>query len=312
MRNRQPVLKMLLRLTLIVILGACGAGAAAAPTAAPPTPAPANLTKDLAYTVPLQPDAQEWKLDVYAPLQPKDVPIVVVLHGGTPAQKEDSGIQGIAYDAAQLGAVVIVPSMSPASHADRFNANGGAGMREDTESAACAVRFARANASKYGGQSDEVIVIGHSGGGYHGLWQTLVGDEIGDVWDEYASAHGGPPKQVDCVSGADVSARADAFIGFAGAYTVFDAPQLADRPDLVAVLSPATYIGWNTGAILRLLPAEREALMPKYVTEHNEQLYQVLRAAGYDVTSTPVDSGHFISGAAREAIVKALKEISAR
>ncbi len=312
MHNRQPVLKMPLLLTVVVLLSACGGGAAATPTAAPPTPAPANVTKDLAYTAPLQPGAQAWKLDVYAPLQPKNLPIVVVLHGGSPAQKEDSGIQGIAYDAAQLGAVAIVPSLSPASHGDRFSTNGGAGIREDTESVACAVRFARANASNYGSQSDEVIVIGHSGGGYHGLWQTLVGDDIGSVWDEYASTHGGPPQQVDCMAGADVSARVDAFIGFAGAYTVFDAPQLADRPDLVAVLSPATYIGRNTDVILRLLPAEREAIMPKYVTEHNEQFYQDLLAAGQDVTSTPVDSGHFISGSAREAVLKAFKEVIAR
>jgi len=58
MRNRQSVLKMLLLLTATVILSACGTGSPGTPTAAPPTPAPANVTKDLAYTVPLQPGAQ--------------------------------------------------------------------------------------------------------------------------------------------------------------------------------------------------------------------------------------------------------------
>ncbi len=312
MRHHQSGMKMLLLLPVVVILSACGGGAAATPTAAPPTPAPADVTKDVAYTAPLQPGAQEWKLDVYAPFQPKDVPIVVILHGGGPAQKEDSSLVNLAYAIAEKGAVVFVPSMSPDSYVARFKTPGGAGTREDAEDAACAVRFARANAAKYGGQSEKVIVIGHIAGGYIGLWQTLVGDEIDRVWDEYASAHGGPPNQVGCVSGAEVSAGVDAFIGFAGGYTMYSDSQLADMPDLVAVLDPATYIGRNTDVALRLLPAERESVMPKWMTEFNEQLYQDLLAAGYDVTSTPVDSGHQFSNAAHEAVLKAFDEVVGR
>ncbi len=305
MSNRKPLLNLLMLCLIAVLLSACGGSSA--------TPPPAGVTHDVPYTIPLQPDGQASLADIYAPTSPSGLPSVVIstFH---PKQRSLPAYVDLAYAIAARGAVVFVVDITSAPPPDLFTSPGGAGARRDAEATACAIRFARANAAKHGGRSDTVVFIGHTQSGYNGMWQALVGDEVDRVWDDFAASHGGAPRQVDCTADRDASARVDAFIGFSGAYTMYGDAELPDNPDRVAVLNPATYIGQNTDVVLRLLPAESEVIVPKWVVELNERLYQDLRAAGHDVTWTVVDTTHIdrIDAEARKAILKTLDEVVGR
>jgi hypothetical protein len=312
MSNRKPLLNLLMLCLIAILLSACG-GSSATPTAAPPTPAPASVTNDVPYTIPLQPGGRASLADIYAPISPGDLPSVVIstFH---PEQRNLPAYVELAYAIAARGAVVFVVDITSAPYPDLFTSPGGAGARRDAEVTACAIRFARANAARHGGRSDTVVFIGHTQAGYNGMWQALVGDEVDRVWDDFAASHGGAPRQVDCTASRDTSARVDAFIGFSGAYTIYNDAELPDNPDRVAVLNPATYIGRNTDVFLRLLPAKSEVVVPKWVVELNEQFYQDLLAAGHDVTWTVVDTTHIdrIDAKAREAILEAFDEATSR
>jgi len=73
------------------LLAACGKPRLpSTPTSIPPTATatesaitlPVDISKDVVYTKPLQPDVSEQKLDVYAPAEPGAWPVVVFAHGG--------------------------------------------------------------------------------------------------------------------------------------------------------------------------------------------------------------------------------------
>lgn len=272
------------------------------------TPPAVEVIRALPYTIPAQPTAGEWLLDVYAPPLPGDGPAVVIFHGGG-GSRESYGYQVLAQSLAEQGAVVFFPDLAPEQGTDLFFTENGSGLREELEAASCAVRFARAKAAEYGGQPEQVLVIGHSGGGWDGIWLALVGDDVEAVWDAFAEGRGGPPRQMDCVAGEAVSGQPDTLIGFAGAYTYFDQFK-ADDPELYAVVSPATHVGRNRNTALHLIAAEREFIMPEWLNEANEALYQQLLAAGYDVNWMVADASHAFEAPAREAVLAKFLEVT--
>lgn len=285
------------------------------PTAAPtPIPPPEtatplfSVTKDIAYVTPAQSDKSAWLLDVYAPTVPQDWPTFVFFHGGN-TSKEDYGIQMLAQSIAEKGAVVFVPNLiTEGTGRQILKTENGAGLRQELEAAACSIRYARVKAADFGGASDKVTVIGHSGGGYDGLWITLVGDDVEKVWDDFAATRGGPPHQMDCAVEDTVSAQLDTFVGYAGAYTYFDEFE-ADDPELFEVVDPATHIAREPEAVIRLIAAEREFVMPKWLTEHNELLYQRMLETGYNITWTVADGSHMMEAPARASILKYLADV---
>jgi acetyl esterase/lipase len=145
-----------------------------------------NVATDIPYT-------NERKLDVYSP---GDWPIVVLLHGGNLTK---TAVNGLGKAIAQRGAVVFTPtyrSSQPFPPSDK--------VLGGIEDAACAVRFARANAGQYGAKSSaRVVLAGHSAGGALGLVVMLAGDDF----------------QGDCLVN-DGSALPDAFVGLDGAYDI--------------------------------------------------------------------------------------------
>ena len=144
-------------------------------------------TLDISYT-------SERSLDVYAPQQSGEWHGGVFLHGGG---MNKGSIKGVSRVIAGRGAVVFAPTW----HSTESNVLDAQGEPVGFNDAACAVRFARAQAAEYGGDPSHIVLIGHSAGGAAGATVTLAGDDF----------HG------DCVV-QEGSALPDAFVGLDGAY----------------------------------------------------------------------------------------------
>jgi acetyl esterase/lipase len=273
---------------------------ATATPAAASTPAPPTVT-DAVYVVPAGERVQAWTLDVYAPNDPAAVPAVVILTGAS-GSKSNPLYQTLAREIADLGAVVFIPDFPRGDARVMFAQDNATPLREATESAACAIRFARTHAADYGGSSEHVTVIGASAGGAMGLWAALIGDELEAAWDAIATTRGSPLRQLDCVA-SEGSQRPDAFIGFGGAYDIMELVRDQD-PKLAAVLTPATYIGANTDVPLRFINGTLDTVVPAALQARHEALSQTLANAGYDSTWSTIEAGHFLENASIEALIE--------
>jgi acetyl esterase/lipase len=238
----------------------------------------------------LQPDAapSNWKLDVTAPDEPGTWPIVVFTRG-VGSGKENYVTYNRAI--AERGAVVFTMDWPTRYPTYAINDNG-KGFREILETLACAIRFARARASDFGGDPERIILVGYSLGGGAGAQVALLGDEADRLWKEFASLRGGPPPQVDCaVSG--FSAHVDAFVGIAGTYGTFVGTNgwygrewlQAEDPELWEMFYSS--LGQNQDLIIRLIHGEGDQEIP---FENSAEFAALLAEAGYDVVLTPFDS----------------------
>jgi acetyl esterase/lipase len=165
------------------------------------------------------------------------------------------------------------------------------------ESAACAIRFARAQASQLGSDDPVVVLTGPSGGGGVAAHVALFGATLEASWDEYA-AEGGPPHQVDCEV-TEGSTHVDALVGMAGIYDVFvpvydghygRAYQQERDPEQWSFLSSS--IGANPDLKIRLLHGESDGDIPY---ENSVEFAAMLTDAGYDVGEViAFDGGHWV------------------
>jgi predicted esterase len=267
-----------------LILVACGAPS---PTPEAPTPTPApnvEFFPDLVYVEPLQEGVKPRELDVYKPLQPGEWPVVVLIHGlgGTKEGyvKESTAI-------AERGAVVFAADW-PAYIGDIAAQKDGAGFREMYEVLACAVRYARSNASDYGGRPSRLILVGHSYGAVNGAWLALAGDNLDSLWAEYEAAHGGPPSQVKCVAG-EGSINVDAFVGIAGGYDNLPNRLKEANLELWDILNLATHVGREPTLPIRLLHGKQDTTVDP---ESSVELNALLAGAGYDTSLILFDGTH--------------------
>jgi acetyl esterase/lipase len=134
-------------------------------------------------------------LDVYVPSGPGPYPTVVLLRGGPGGIGGRIYLDSFATSLAATGLLVFSIDV-------RDLASGGGGYPEAMQDAACGIRFARAESTKYGGDGGPVTLIGHSFGSYIGAVLALnpVEYEGGCLYDGLG--------------------RPDAFVGFAGCYDV--------------------------------------------------------------------------------------------
>ena len=207
-------------------------------------------------------------LDLYAPSGPGPRPIVVILHGMNETRADWTPFaRAIAHDRAVVFNVEY--------RADELARPGG------PEDAACAVRFARAQAPAYGGDPARVTLFGFSAGAVYGALAALAGDQFAG----------------DCAT-RGVSALPSAFVGVAGPY---DPTLLASdpRPPLRQTdparyeeLNPYTHLGGNPRLRVLLLHGADDAAAPP---EMSTRFCAALAAAGYDATLTVVEGyGHEI------------------
>jgi dienelactone hydrolase len=301
-------LSLILAMVLTALAGCTSQPASTATPTSTPEPAvtaPAlshtvQVTKDVEYTRPLQPDVHVQKLDVFAPEQPGPWPVVIFVPGYG-ANKDTMADVLYAKEIAGRGAVVFLPNWR-GSMALESARNNGVRWREALEEMACAVRFARAGAADYGGDPGWVTVVGGRSVG-ESLVQALVGD-ASEAWDQFAAARGGPPAQTECVVSED-SAQVDAYVAWAEAPTEMDFLKDQD-PELWKLCSPAAHFGENLNLRVRLLRgAEDQRVSLERITAFQEDM----KAAGYDVTLTATAEGDDAppwSGPAFETLIAAI------
>jgi acetyl esterase/lipase len=204
-------------------------------------------------------------LDVYAPVTAGDWPVVVALHMNV-STKEN--LYGLSKAIAGQGAVVFTPDYEEGDPLSGAVVN----LLGTWENGACAIRFARAHASEYGGNDRRLLVVGHSQG-------TLVGAVMMFAGDEF---HG------DCLI-EQGSATPDAFVGLDGAYDPI--PFLPDQllkaaPAECLKIDPFTYIGQK--------PAKQGVRFVLFAGDfapavlHSQTFRDALQAAGYDVSLTRI------------------------
>jgi acetyl esterase/lipase len=131
----------------------------AAPTllAAQGPPAEVKVSTHLDYVPTAEYEGWKDRLDVYAPANAANAPVVVSIHGGAlrEGDKYQEGFVGQRLAQAGFVAVVINYRLSP-----------GVMHPAHIEDAARAVAWARTNAAQYGGNPRKLFVIGHSAGAY--------------------------------------------------------------------------------------------------------------------------------------------------
>jgi acetyl esterase/lipase len=265
-----------------LLLGACGAPQLTPTVAAPTMAPPVAAASDVAYAVPLQPDVAEQRLDVYTPEEAAG-PVVVILHG---LDNNKEYYAPLSQAIAEQGAVVFTVDW-PTWMADLAARESGKGFREMSEALSCAIRFARATASDYGGDPSRVTLVGHSYGAAAGAWVALAGDNLDRSWEGFASIRGGPPPQFECVV-SGVSANVDAFVGIAGRYD-FAGPLQERDPELWQIAGASAHLGQDLGLRVRLIHGERDDLVRP---EHAVQFNDALAEAGYDTSLRLWDGKH--------------------
>jgi arylformamidase len=113
-----------------------------------------QVHRDLAYVEPA--DASR-RLDVYAPADGKDHPVLVWIHGGGWRQGDKSGVQHKPQAFVDKGFVFVsvnyrfVPQVT---------------VKEMTGDIAKAIKWVHDNAKEYGGSPDTIFVAGHSAGAH--------------------------------------------------------------------------------------------------------------------------------------------------
>jgi acetyl esterase/lipase len=173
------------------------------------------------------PDARQ-KLDVYRPVEARGpAPVVVFLYGGrwSSGSREDYRLVGDALT--RRGWVAVIPDyrLAPAATFPAW-----------VEDGARAVRWARDNAARFGGDSARIFVVGHSAGGHTAALLAL---------DEHFLRDAGVP-----------AAAVRGFVALAGPvdtrWTDADVQALMGPPSGWPATYPATHVGGGEPPLLLL------------------------------------------------------------
>jgi predicted esterase len=281
---------------LLASLAACGGNepdVASTTTTAPTTTVQDQTTgateTDLVYA--------SWEegpltLDMHVPAEPNDAPIVIYLPGRGQTGWSPPMVEGLIEE----GTIVFV-ARYPGSNSSVAQILGdhGSDARAKADSVACAIHFARDQASQLGSTDPLVVLTGFSGGGGLAAHAALFGATLEAGWDAYA-AGGGPESQVGCMS-TESSTHVDALVGLGGGtydlyVPIYDGmfgrayQQELDRELWEFLSSP---IGANPELRIRLLHGDSDPGPPYQAVEVFARL---LADAGYDMRLGSFAGGH--------------------
>jgi acetyl esterase/lipase len=229
--------------------------AATTSTTAPPTTAP---SRHVPFTSTLS-------LDVYG----SGGPTVVVFHGGGWVGGSPEEIAPLAKAIADQGAVV-------------FNAPyrlvfQGGGFPTTLEDAACAVRFAAAHSTDYGGDPTRLVVVGYSAGAHIAAVMALAADTFdGDCLVNINDTL--PTRLVGIAGPYDTDAVGPLMEPFFGTDRDTD-------PEPWRLGNPLTYLGRNPNLVVRLIHGDQDLVVPLLFSQFFQQQ---LSDHGYDVTLTVI------------------------
>jgi len=113
-----------------------------------------RVVEDLSYR---SGEPEVWFLDVYYSTDREGGPVVVFFHGGG-IDRSYPLYRGLAEAMAQEGAVVFVPDWEDVAYGDPDE------LARTYDGAGCAIPYALAHATEYGGNPETLVLAGHSGG----------------------------------------------------------------------------------------------------------------------------------------------------
>lgn len=243
-----------------------------------------EMAGNVAYT-------SERMLDVYAPTEGSDWPVVVYFHGGAAAPGRRTDAAARLQALAEQGLVVYAPD---------WRANGPAGGSQDS---VCAIAYAEATAADHGGDAEALTVSGYSTGGFTALVHGMLGPDA-------------PLEVTDCEVDPNVTLP-DAIA--VGGTPVFAAEWAREgrlplpawtslTPDELDLFDPYLLLGRNPDAVVALAVGDNDQGGPAAppggwpITEANLDYHQRLIDTGYATALTTFPGGHVIEdGSEQEA-----------
>jgi pimeloyl-ACP methyl ester carboxylesterase len=215
--------------------------------------------------------------DVYYPSNPGNWPTVVTVHG-RPRTPRD--MAPLARALARRGTVVFnidYRGVRPVSK----------GFPEAVDDVACALRFARQRAGRYGGSGKSVVLVGHSQGAYVGALVALAGNTFRGNRRACLATRG--------------SRLPDGFVSVAGVSGVHDDYRIdqiwfggtrQQLPDAWRRGTVYTHIGRNPDLVVGIIFERND---PVLGDGHATSLHRALDRAGYRCRLVMLDDGdsHF-------------------
>ena len=277
-------------------------GGNASSATAPPTGAPAKELTEIraeeAAVTETRVAYATWEgrtltLDIHAPADPKDAPVVVYLPGRCEHTVPFKLLDGLIEN----GTIVfVVPYAAISSQPKAILAEGSADVRAMADSVACAMHMVRDRAARFGSADPVVVLTGFSMGGGPAAHAALFGSDLERRWEEFA-AEGGPPRQVVCEV-ATGSTHVDALVGVAGAYDMLVPAyeggygreyQQARNFEQWQFLAGA--VGLNPDLEIRLIHGTKDSIISY---ENATEFAEVMNEAGYDVQVIGFEGGHWV------------------
>lgn len=238
------------------------------------------------------PYTSELAVDVYYPDASGAWPVAVVFHGG---EEHKETMRRYASLVAEAGVVVFVPEYRASPQQLPDSPLGG------VEDAACAMRFARAHATGFGGSADRVVTAGFSMGGNQAAIMVLAGDQF----------------EGDCLVGSEISAVGDGFVGLDAGYDFVEMAQAAAVGEMYTLADMQ-----RASAVNHIEPASSGDDTPfelftgstEVIHRQGENFRDGLAAAGYQVNLTRHPSVPHWAGAWADApgTVEALIDMAFR